>query len=104
MIDARALAIEWEKAAERLEAYARQCRAEGFVQGPEGAEDAEQAARDYREAIYTLGEVMDRSERRAKTVPVVCPGCKNGVRIPPYGVWRCPHCGYVLVGRPTARS
>lgn len=36
--------------AERLEAYARKCRAEGFVQGPEGAEDAEQAARDWRDA------------------------------------------------------
>ena len=57
--DARTLAIEWEAAAQRLEAYARACRAEGFIQGPEGAEDAEQAAREYREAIYQLGERDD---------------------------------------------
>ena len=36
---------------------------------------------------------------KTKTEPVVCPGCKNGVRVPKYGVWRCPHCGYVLVGK-----
>jgi ribosomal protein L37AE/L43A len=35
--------------------------------------------------------------------PIVCPGCKNGVRIPPYGIWRCPHCGYVLIGKTNAR-
>ena len=30
---------------------------------------------------------------------MICPSCKSGVRVPNYGVWRCPHCGYVLVGR-----
>ena len=33
-----------------------------------------------------------------ETQPVICPDCKTGVRVPTYGVWRCPHCGYVLVG------
>ena len=36
---------------------------------------------------------------KPKTKPMICPSCKNGVRVPNYGVWRCPHCGYVLVGK-----
>jgi ribosomal protein L37AE/L43A len=32
----------------------------------------------------------------AKPKPITCPSCGQGVRVVP-GVWRCPHCGYVLV-------
>jgi rubrerythrin len=32
---------------------------------------------------------------KSKTRPVIW----NGVRVPISGVWRCPHCGYVLVGK-----
>jgi DNA topoisomerase IB len=48
--------------AERLEAYARQRRAEGLVQGPKGAEGAEAAARHWREAV----ERAEALERRAR--------------------------------------
>ncbi len=36
--------------AERLERFAEKCRREGVIHGPEGAEDAEQAAQEWREA------------------------------------------------------
>jgi ribosomal protein L37AE/L43A len=40
---------------------------------------------------------------KPKTEPVICPSCKNGVRVPSYGVWRCPHCGYVLIAKTSGR-
>jgi ribosomal protein L37AE/L43A len=33
-----------------------------------------------------------------ETEPMICPKRKNGVRLPKRGVWRCPHCGFVLIG------
>ena len=40
----------WIARAEQLERYAAACRREGHIAGPEGAEDAEAAAADYRRA------------------------------------------------------
>ncbi len=35
--------------AKQLEAYADECRSEGFINGPHGAADAEMAAKDWRD-------------------------------------------------------
>lgn len=48
------LAQQWRSRADQLDKYAACCRREGFVQGAEGAEDAEQSARDYRIAADEL--------------------------------------------------
>lgn len=48
------LVQDWRQRANRLEEYARGCRRDGFVQGPEGAEDAEASAADYRRAANEL--------------------------------------------------
>lgn len=48
------LAASWRARAVGLEAYAAACREEGIVSGPEGAEDAEAAALEYRAAADDL--------------------------------------------------
>lgn len=45
---AKLTAEQMIRRAEELERFAEGCRREGIVQGPEGAEDAEAAARDWR--------------------------------------------------------
>jgi hypothetical protein len=49
-----ALAQKWRKKADQLDRFAEQCRREGIIQGPEGAEDAQAAADDYRRAAAEL--------------------------------------------------
>lgn len=44
----------YRQRADQLEAYAAHRRAEGDIYGPEGAEDAELAAREYRTAADEL--------------------------------------------------
>jgi len=45
----------WYAEADRLDEYARTLRREGYIKGPEGAEDAEAAALDYRRAADAIG-------------------------------------------------
>lgn len=61
-------AEEMIRRAEQLERYAEKCRREGIIHGAEGAEDAERAARDWREAAAGRGivesEAIDAEHER----------------------------------------
>jgi hypothetical protein len=66
----RELAAGWRARADRLDAYAARCRREGIIHGPEGAEDAGQAAREYRIAADELdatARVPGEAEQRCQT-------------------------------------
>lgn len=49
-----ALVRQWREKADSLDRFAERCRLEGIIQGPEGAEDAQAAADDYRKAAAEL--------------------------------------------------